>query len=735
MSLALACIMGLTAVAASGIAAKKQNKQFENRIIVGGEKDLRATQYQFNDAGKSELDIWSASKIESYLDKNSPAFVSSSAPAGNVAFFGGGSELVDRGFSIDDSRDASANVLWSSAKVKEVVGQNSDFMLKVPSAQQNNFCSFDGRGQVIDSGVQLDDSANGAKNIWSSQKILETVMPQDQMKLVSGAKTDSVAVFDAYGQVVSSEKIINDAAAADGSIIWTSKKVSDVVAYASASKLSKVSNPTENNLVVFDGSGGIIDSGFSLNDQNISPKNVWSSSKIVSSIDGAISQIQNAVSSQISTQSDACSASIAAASQVNSKNIESIGLLSNELKTKMNLVEGALSNRVAIFNSSGQCVDSGNQFNDVGNSKSDLWSAEKIDSEIAKVKSALNQQTQNAAAEEANVLTLLKTKMNLVAGAVENNIGVFDGYGQVVDGGFFVDDSSTSVKGLWTSRKINSLGESIASNCTSSQSATRAAITDTQNQLSRKMDLQPTAKTGSVAIFNGTGQAVGSTYFINDAGVSANDLWTAAKMSDSLSTKVSFSGSPVVNNLAVWNSQSSVYDAGFSINDAQTTTSNLWTASKTKNYFDSKMMDTYANKCWFRGFVNENVNITSAIQNMVFTITDAASCVSTGSKTSVALPRPGAYQVNLWLLLKNISSSGKLLSLILTPTQKLLMPIYAVNGVAAVSYQSVASFQASSAFTISLQIVNQDGITPAAGTLATVQTTTNQGNLFSVQEM
>jgi hypothetical protein len=754
MSLALAFIIGVTVVVASGLATSKRNVQTKGGgIVVGSEKNLLVTEYNFNDAGSGALDVWSASKIQAFLKKNGPAYASDSAVSGNVAFFSGGSELVDKGIIINDSLPASANVLWTSAKLNNTILETSANLMKtVPNSTPGNFCNFDSAGQLVDSGKKLNDSGNGSADIWSAEKVLSVVLPDSQMKLVPSAPQKTLAMFDSTGQVLSSGKTVDDTLPASSAVIWTSEKFNSSVDEAAKTKMSLVQPVVANNFVVFDGKGQVIDGGVALNDSGVTEKDLWSSSKIQLAINQVLEQSQDLAASQIGAQTEKCQAKIDVASGVNQNNLSALKDLSTSLSTKMNLIPTAKPKDIAIFDSGGQATDSLMQFNDVGTSQTDVWSALKISSEISSVQSAINsklaaQSSQQTTAnsqiqtqitslqeQEKNLENVLKTKMDLVPGAVNNRIGVFNGTGQIVDSGFIVDDSALSATVLWSSEKIKKQIDVESSLCSQS-------VSDVSNQIKAvtvvgKMDIQPTAKQNSVAIFNGSGQAVGSNYFINDMGTSTTDLWSAEKTTNAINTRVSYSGVPVVNDLAIWTSTSSVGDAKVSLNDSTTSTSNLWTAAKTKAYFDSQMLETYSKKCWFRGFVNEQVTIGSTLQNLTFTVTETANCTTVGAKTSVPLPRAGAYQINLWLLFYNASSAnGKMLLFAPSSTQKLLMPIYVVNGAAAISYQTVCMYSSASSFTIPVQLVNVDGTTPATGSSITIQSTNSQGNLLSVQEM
>lgn len=757
MSLALAFIFGVTALVAGGVAAKNRTSEQSSKsgIVVGSEKDLRITNFEFNDSGSGSSDIWSASKIEAYLKKNSPAYASTSVKRGNVVFFGDGNELIDKGVVIDDISLAASNVIWSSEKITNIIAESKDgYMVKMPSALPGNLCTFDTNGQVIDSNVKVNDSGTGNQDLWTASKIISLVKPQNQMKLVPSANPNTVAVFDNVGQVKSSGKIIDDSVTPSESVLWTSSKTQTAINAAASSKMKVVDGAKMNNWAMFNGSGQVIDSGVTLNDAGNSASDVWSSTKIQSVIDSTLKSATSGISAAVAAQSADCQSSIDKASAINNSNLNLLNSLSADLKTKMNMVPTAKINDAAVFDASGQVVDSKLVFNDAGTSSTDIWSASKISSSIAAVETkldnqlatqtgqqnTLNTQIQNQISslqqQESNLDAVLKTKMDLVPAAISGNISIFNGKGQAVDGGFALDDAAVGTTVLWSSAKVKSMVDSSSTASSNAISAANTQIATTTSNLSGKMNLQPTAKNNSVALFNASGQAIGSNYIINDAGTTVTDLWTGSKIQSAIDTRVSYTGVPTSNNLALWTSSKSVGDSNVSINDSTATTSNLWTAAKTKAYWDEQMLKTYSTKCWFKGSVVESVTIGSSKQNLLFNVTDASACTSPGVKSSVALSKGGVYQINLWLLLTNASTAiGKMLVFTPNATQSLRMPIFVVNGKAVVSYQTVCFFSAGSNFTIPVQITNVDGVTAAVGSSCTIETTNTQGNLFAVQEM
>jgi len=756
MSLALAFIVGVTALIAGRAVTSKSSPPANNAgIVLGSETDLRVSDYNFNDAGTGYRDVWSAAKIESFLNKNSPVYASSDCVPGNVVFFGAGSELVDKGIVIDDNKKASFDVVWTSAKIKSSISDMSDqFMNKVPEAKMGNLCIFDNAGQVVDTGKKINDSGSSTSDIWTASKILNIVNPKTQMKLVPTAAPKTVAIFDAVGQVRSSGKTIDDTASPGPTVMWTSQKTAKAVADAAAAKMSLVSGAKARDWAMFDGTGQIVDSGSALNDNGKTVADIWSASKIQSVVDAAVVAANNSAASALADQTAECLASIDAAKAVNDTNANTLNALSVDLKTKMNLVPTAKNSAIAVFDGSGQAVDSKVAFNDAGTTSTDIWSADKISSSIAAVKASIDSQLANQSSQqtasntaiqnqiasltqqETDLSALLKTKMDLVPTAQSGNVGIFNGAGQAVDGGFALNDLGSGASVIWSSAKMKSSIDASASESGAAISTSNSTIAGLTTSANGKMILQPSAKKDAVAVFDGAGQAVASAFFVNDAGTTASDLWTASKTTAEIATRVSYTGTPVVNNLAMWTSASGVGDAKMTIDDSKTTTSNLWTAAQTKSYWDAEMLKTYSNKCWFTGKIDSTPTVGSTLQAYPFRIWSSGTCGATVGTTvsSVPITKTGLYLMTFSASFRSADSvNGKILLFRPVPTRSLTAQIYIVNGFASVYFATAMKIDAGTVFSLSLQFVNADGTTPASGGSAMMIVGT--GEHLSVQEM
>jgi hypothetical protein len=140
-----------------------------------------------DNAGPSANIIWSSEKIANIP---LPPFQlkQQEAVGGDIAVFGfdvNVGQVIDSGFGINDSSMASPNILWSSNQIQNhILSVTQAKQAKQPSAVSGNFASFgDGsdNGQVIDSGFLINDSAVPSSNVlYSSAKIQQLLPPPSQ---------------------------------------------------------------------------------------------------------------------------------------------------------------------------------------------------------------------------------------------------------------------------------------------------------------------------------------------------------------------------------------------------------------------------------------------------------------------------------------------------------------------------------------------------------------------------
>jgi hypothetical protein len=113
------------------------------------------------------------------------------AKAGDIAIFGADANLgqvLDSGLSLNDSSLPSPNVLWSSGQIQSQILAISQ--AKKPGAIFGNFASFGNgadSGQVLDSGFSLNDASPPSSNILYSSAKIQELLPSSKISFLSGA--------------------------------------------------------------------------------------------------------------------------------------------------------------------------------------------------------------------------------------------------------------------------------------------------------------------------------------------------------------------------------------------------------------------------------------------------------------------------------------------------------------------------------------------------------------------
>ncbi len=114
------------------------------------------------------------------------------ATVGNLAGLNGTGDLVDSGIIVNDS-GVLISEIWSANKIDTTKAD------KVSGAVVGNFATLDITGNLLDSGFALDDANNTANDIWSANKIDTTKADK-----VSGAVVGNFAGLDGAGNLTDS---------------------------------------------------------------------------------------------------------------------------------------------------------------------------------------------------------------------------------------------------------------------------------------------------------------------------------------------------------------------------------------------------------------------------------------------------------------------------------------------------------------------------------------------------
>jgi hypothetical protein len=241
---------------------------------------------------------------------------------GSIAVLDASGQISDSGFSIDDTKSSSSNILWSTTKnnetfMKKLSGDStvpllttngqlidsnvnlSNVMLKsIPTADQS-VAILNSLGQTVDSGFSIDDTKSSSSNIlWSTTKNNETFMKKlsgdstvpllttngqlidsnvnlSNVMLKSIPTTDqSVAILNSLGQTVDSGFSIDDTKSSSSNILWSTKKIDD-------SYISKTAPIIQNSLLVKSPDGNLQENKIVIDDSKPASETVlWTSNKV-----------------------------------------------------------------------------------------------------------------------------------------------------------------------------------------------------------------------------------------------------------------------------------------------------------------------------------------------------------------------------------------------------------------------------------------------------------------------
>ncbi len=105
-------------------------------------------------------------------------------------------KTIDSGILLDDNADPSSSVIWSSEKIAKI--PLPPFQLKQPDAISGNISIFGSDvnlGQVIDSGYSINDSLPPSSQvIWSSNQVQSQLLAVSQAKQPN-ANAGNLAIF------------------------------------------------------------------------------------------------------------------------------------------------------------------------------------------------------------------------------------------------------------------------------------------------------------------------------------------------------------------------------------------------------------------------------------------------------------------------------------------------------------------------------------------------------------
>ena len=462
--------------------------------------------------GPSSSVLWTSDKVHA-MSLGKQNIVSEASP-GNVAFYDATGQVTDKGIFLDDGKTTRSN-LWTSQKISDEFSKTQS--LASPSSN-NHVAIFDITGQVVDSGISVDDiGAPSSSVLWSSTKTADLV--KGKQSLVPSAQPNNLAAFDGLGQVRDSFVGVDDKKYPSASVLWTSLKIDQLA----GQKQSLVPTANSGNLASFDQTGQVQDSGLLFSDDSgASPNVVWSSDKITKTMTAIPTFGGNLASLDLAGKITDSTKRIDDTSVPSSDVLWTSRKMSETLTNAPFQKLGSLAKgSVLIFDASGQAVESDIKFDDSIVSLSTAWSSEKMSN----------------------------TFQNKITPKTPGNLGILDATGQVLDSGFSVNNESAPTS-LWSGLKI-------------------------ATELEAKQNYVQNPVAGNFVSTNDKGQTVDSAFFVDDNGKGSNVLWSSDKIASS-------QGIGLPGNVGIIsNSGIGFVDSGIKIDDNAPASSNiLWTSQK-----------------------------------------------------------------------------------------------------------------------------------------------------------
>jgi hypothetical protein len=287
-----------------------------------------------DDSVTTSSNIWSAQKtVSTFQARAKPQVI------GSFAALDASGQVMESGFTVNDSSSPEPNILWSSAKIQSLAKNKQDF---VSNPVSGNFVSTDASGQTTMTPYSVNDNSSGPNVLWTSAKITANT--------ASGNPGNLPVIASAGTGLTDSGLKIDDNSAAGANILWSSQKIQSLAP--------------------------------SVNDSAISPNSTWSSEQTALAIQNMSKTKMNLVPAA-PVQS---LARFSTGGQVESSGFViddtaiSGGAIWSSLKTDatyQKLIQGATFGKIPILNSSGQIIQSEYNFDDSVISKNTIQSSKQ----------------------------------------------------------------------------------------------------------------------------------------------------------------------------------------------------------------------------------------------------------------------------------------------------------------------------------------------------------------------
>lgn len=522
---------------------------------------LNDSGYTLNDVQITDKNLWSAARIQSDLDfKVDKPLV---FQPGNVAVFDTQGNVLDGG-KLPEIPPLVPPLYPNSLALYDAQGVMIDstvpvdkLMMKSSTSNKDNIAIYDAQGQVQDSGFRVDDSQYGLTNLWTSDKTATELATRLLKPMMF--QNGNAAIFDQTGQVQDSGvnlslmsqnvTLLQDNAMllhqpaslnkvatldADGQVIDSSIDVGDLQIRTLPS--------ADGNLASLSANGILQDSGYTVTDTFISPKNLYSNQKVTQLLDN-----------------------------------------------KLDKVSPFTAGHLPMFDANGQLLDSTMSLQDIETMAVNACVSQCPRPMMPLVPNVAGSIATLGADGQLIQTSLLPTDLMSRQSGVDGQLGVFDASGQIVGSTFTVNDTSTAnYKTLWSSGKQQSLldtklntvapftsGNIVQFSPTGQLQDSQTSITNILQSVDTKLasqaipPVQPSTE-GNLSTLTASGTLV-------DSGIKASQLQTAVLATPS--------------NIAIFDGQGFVTDSGKTFNDTTQSASTYWSSSKTMDIVDSKLLN------------------------------------------------------------------------------------------------------------------------------------------------
>lgn len=572
-------------------------------------------------APMNNIPIWDGSgqQSDSGVSITNVMFKPLSTPINSLAVFDSDGQVMSNRIFINDVSGPSSDIVWTSEKSQKAMDVFGLTKLTKPiSSVAGDLPMFDVDGELMDSGLS-------AATVKSQLDYLSTVQSQP---LVVPTKTNSIPVLGTDGVLIDSQKsfedllvkpIVSNAShiatfSADGQIQDGGYVVRDDVTSTSnlwsASqtqtaldrKLNTVPMFSAGNIATFGSDGQLMDGNTSLASL-VPPVPTQANNLSMLSADGRL------LDSNISRDSvlivpgtfkanDLCSFdaqgkivdslyAVDDASQPSSQILYSSSKVTSLVDAKLNAPSAFVTNDIAMFDTSGQVVDSGILVTSLS-TKSDLNQYQLKQNATAGNVAVWNEDRQtvdsyvkiddSSVASPSVMYTSQRILTKPAVQGVNGNLASFDAMGQITDSSYHVDDSaSPKVSILYSSSKIDELNSlKLSAPAPAATSGNITVFGANNNVIDSGVSLQslsgaigatsipvvPSATSGNISIFNSTGGVTDSMKRIDDTATPSPDVIYSSIRVDEKMTKVT----PfVAGNIPILNSNGELTDSGKSL--------------------------------------------------------------------------------------------------------------------------------------------------------------------------